>query len=648
MSSILRFTLGALLLATILLSSGPEVQAAGELGQPSLEVLLQQLGGRPCPDGSEFTCVTLDMPLDHFNPADGRTIPVTFAVLPATGDRQGMFVTATGGPGTSGIAVADYYTSALDPEIPARFDIVFFDQRGVALSGGLACPQAAANFYQADWRAQTAGQEAALKRAARQFSRACVAELDNPRILPYLGTAQAVEDLERFRQIVGDSRLWLYGESYGTQLAQTYAARHGEHLAALLLDGAVDLTLDGFEFYTGQAQAFNDTLVATLSACDDEPACRADLGGDALLAYDRLAALLDRRPLPFRFPLPQGGFARRQFTFADLETTAAGQMYNEDDRMLFSRALAAFASRQDLAPLARLLYLSLGLDPQTLAVIPDPSYSDAIFYAVECQDYGYPGRTPQRKAENYLRAGDPVETSVPRLASIFYGDLPCSYWPRATPELDRPRPLVAEGIPTIVLGATADPATPVENGIDIYHRLDDGFLITQQGGPHVIFGRGNECPDAIVTGFLARGEAPPQREMECEGVVADEYIPLAPAGAGAFEDPVEALASAETEIYYLPDFYYWDGIEPASAGCTFGGVLEFATDGPLYTFNLARCALTRNFLLTGDGNYDPDQDRFVLEVVTTGRWNCELEYVRAGEETRVHGRCNGKPLEGED
>ena len=34
----------------------------------------------------------------------------------------------------------------------------------------------------------------------------------------------------------------LYGESYGTELAQAYAAAHPDRLSALILDGAVDLT----------------------------------------------------------------------------------------------------------------------------------------------------------------------------------------------------------------------------------------------------------------------------------------------------------------------------------------------------------------------------------------------------------------------
>ena len=105
--------------------------------------ILEELGGLPCAEDSAFTCVTIDVPLDHFNSEDPRMIPVVFAVLPASGVRKGMFVVSTGGPGLSGVLSADYYSSAYDPSIFESFDIVFFDQRGIGLSGGLTCPFAA-------------------------------------------------------------------------------------------------------------------------------------------------------------------------------------------------------------------------------------------------------------------------------------------------------------------------------------------------------------------------------------------------------------------------------------------------------------------------------------------------------------------------
>jgi len=375
-----------------------------------------------------------------------------------------MFVVATGGPGVSGVLVADSYVAAYDPRLFNSFDIVFFDQRGIGQSGGLACPYAAAEFYQQD-ATGFPDQKKALNFFARSFSENCVNELSNPELLPFLGTEQAVEDLEYFRQLFDEEKILLYGESYGTQFAQTYAAKYLDHLSRLVLDGTVDLTLPGWEFYAQQAQAFNDTLVSTLEVCNEDPACTQDMGGDAIEVYDRLTGDLNQQPLFLRFPLPGGGYEFRKFTGTDLEVVATGQLYGEGDRMMFTRALAAYASRWDLAPLARLLYLNLGLDPQTLEVVPDPSYSDAMFFGVECQDYGYPGSTPKEKAENYFIAGESV--SIPRFGSIFYGDLPCAYWPDATSDLTRPEPLLAEGLPTLVLGATADPATPISNGISV-------------------------------------------------------------------------------------------------------------------------------------------------------------------------------------
>jgi pimeloyl-ACP methyl ester carboxylesterase len=560
-----------------------------------------------------------------------------------------MFVTATGGPGTSGVLAADSYSSGFDLAILDAFDIVFFDQRGMGLSGGLTCPMAANEYYQQDARGLTPKQQKALKKTASTFATDCVDEADNPDLLPYLGTRQAVEDLETFRSIIGDEKFWLYGESYGTQYAQTYAAAHTDHLAGLILDGTVDLTLTGNEYYAQQAQAFNNTLVASLSVCNDDPACLEATNGDAVHAYDRLASSLSKNPMYFRFPLPEGGFAKRKFTLSNLEYVAASQMYGESDRMMFTRALAAYTSNDDLVTLARLLYIDLVVDPQTLAVVPDPSYSDAIFYGVECQDYGYPGNSPDQKAQNYLAAAAPFESSIPRLASIVYGDLPCAYWPDPTSILTRPGYLSAQGVPTLVLGATADPATPVGNGVSVYQHLADGYLITTEGGPHVTFGYGNECPDALVTDFLVNDVVPAERETTCKGIVADAYVPVAPRSTKPFKYPSEAFPAVETEIFYLPEFFYWDGSTPTSTGCTYGGIFDFGTNsaGTRYTFGLDQCEFIANFSMSGKGSYNTLNDRFVLDVQTTGRWACNLKYVRLGEKIKVTGKCDGKSIDQE-
>ena len=601
--------------------------------------ILDHLGGYPCPD-SDFTCIDLAVPMNHFDPANPATIQVVFGVLPASGERKGMFVTAVGGPGGSGLASADSYTGTFDPAITEQFDVVFFDQRGIAASGGLQCVDAATAFYRSEWDATTPEGEAALAETADRFADDCVAEMGNTGLLPYLGTEQAVEDLEVFRLAMQDDRFWLYGESYGTQFAQTYAAAHPENLAGLILDGPVDLTLTGLEYFEEQVAAFSDVLGMTLAACAEEEACAEEFGGDPAGAYDRLAARLAEGPLSFDFPLPSGGLAERTISFADLETAAAGYVYSETARMIFLRALAAADVRGDLVPMARVLYDSLYLYPETLEPVPDPTYSDAVYYTVECNDYDY------GPADEFFRAGDPVEATLPRLASIFYGDLPCAFWPEDGFNPGRPAPLVAEGIPTLVMVGTADPATPIGNAHRIVEHLADGYLVVEEGGPHVIFGWGNTCVDDLVTAYLVDDQLPAQRETTCEGVVIDPYLPLPPLEASEFADVLEAMVSVDDEMYYLPEYYYWDVETPTSVGCPFGGTLAFEPSDAGEQYTLTGCAFTRGFVMTGTGEYNYDEERFSLEISVTGLASGELAYAREADGTlRVIGQFAGEPVD---
>ena len=603
-----------------------------------------------CPD-SEFTCIRLQVPLDHFgaSPHAAERIEVVFGVLPARdrSKRKGLFVTAVGGPGASGLQAADAYAATFDEAIRDAFDVVFFDQRGIGLSGHLDCAEAAATYYQSDGRSRTSQQERALINAARRFVENCLKSLPSPEALQFYNTRQAVEDLEAFRRLVGEERIWLYGESYGTQFAQWYAAAHPGRVAGLILDGAVDLTLDGIRFAFDTTRAFNDALVTTLAACDAVPACRRDVGGDAVRAYDRLAGQLDRAPVTFQFPLPGGASVGRALGPSELETAAAGFLYTEGERMLLQRAIAS-ATAGDFVPLARLFYAALGIDPATLSPLPSSSdYSDAAYYVFTCNDYRYFDGAADARARAYLQAGDRMERQVPRMQSVFYGDLPCAFWPQqAAPAVYDPRP--ARQIPTLILGATADPATPVQQGRAIARRLDNARLIITQGGAHVTFNRGNACPDHLVTQFLVAGELPHKAETRCDGAIADDYAPIAPADAQRFADVLEALRSFEVELRHLPEYYYWDGADEQATGCTRGGDARFMpAEAPerATQFTWSACAFSEGFVVSGAGLHDPERDRFTMDVRVSGYRAGALSYVRQGESIRVTGLLDNQALD---
>ena len=107
---------------------------------------LKELGGTPCEQRLLLTCVTITVPLNHFDSANTETIDVVFAVAPARGERKGMYVQAfPGGPGGEGISTA--WLDVFSPKIKEQYDLVFYDQRGIGLSNPLECKTAYASYF---------------------------------------------------------------------------------------------------------------------------------------------------------------------------------------------------------------------------------------------------------------------------------------------------------------------------------------------------------------------------------------------------------------------------------------------------------------------------------------------------------------------
>ncbi|MFN8518796.1 MAG: alpha/beta fold hydrolase [Chloroflexota bacterium] len=570
-----------------------------------------------CADADGFQCVTLRMPLDHFADA-GRTIDVTYAFRPhdGKGDAKGTFVTLTGGPGSSGIASAASYTDSFDDSIRRRYDIVFLDQRGAHLSGDLTCPDAALAWYRTTADPAESTATTGLGADAHAFVDACIAESKvDPEILPYLGTSQAVEDLDAIREHLGVDSLAVYGESFGTQYAQQYAAAHPDHVAKLILDGPVDLSRSLFDYYDEQTHGFDLALEGTLYDCSTARACTRDIGLDApnaLDAWDSLAEELASSPMTFEFHGSDGRTEEREFSAGDLLNAGSAFLYSEYDRMLLQRALAA-ASQGDLWYLSRLLYSGLVMDPDTQEAIPDPSYSDGLYYAVECLDYAIPGDTPEARASAYLAAGKELGMADRRMGDMFYGDLPCAFWPAQPESAERPALLQDVPYPMLVLGATLDPATPWANG----ERIADAAgvqSIVKPGGPHVIFGRGEACPDDLVTDFLVSDADLDRTRVVCPGDVADTYVPLPPVDALDYGTTLAALRDVDRELVTSADYWYWDALEPLTTGCRFGGTVRYTPDDAGTRLRLEACAWSRGLPLTGTGLIDDDAGTLTLRV----------------------------------
>ena len=508
------------------LSDNPTVPATPPVSPPDqltdIRERLRELGGVPCEEADGFTCVTLTVPLDHFDPANSETIDVVFAIAPATGERKGMFVQAfPGGPGGEGIPYAsrDYFSSS----IWRSYDIVFFDQRGIGLSSPLECKTTYAEYF-VDYfnEDDTLGEEGydtpqeqqAAIEDARSFVDECIAEIGiAPEKLQFFTTDQVAEDIESFRQAIGDDNFMLYGVSYGTSVAQTYARSYPQHLSGLILDGTIDMTLSGEESAASQREGFNTVLMEVFQACDADQECSFLFDGSSQDAYDRLAQKLAEGPITYDYLFPGDRKVEHIFTLHMLEYTVAYQLYWIEGRMEMLRALAA-AQEGNLIPMARLFFDVATIDPATGEYVGDPDFSDTMLYVVWCGDDVFFSGTTEERIAQIMQEIQKQTGLIPRID--IYPELSCPYWPHAPFHQASREPLKAPGVPTLVLNATLDPATPFNEGKAVFENLENGYHLYVDGGMHGTYGWGYSCPDDYIEDFLVNGNLPDRREIVCD------------------------------------------------------------------------------------------------------------------------------------
>jgi hypothetical protein len=170
-----------------------------------------------------------------------------------------------------------------------------------------------------------------------------------------------------------------------------------------------------------------------------------------------------------------------------------------------------------MVPLANLFYENANIDPDSEEYWGDENFSDTMYYLVWCSDDAYYSGTSEERSAQLMQEGQKLNGLIPRLdLDVMPLGLTCAFWPSAPTSPSNLPPLKAEGVPTIVLNATLDPATPFHEGKTVFENLENGYHIYVEGGVHSIYGWGQTCPDQYIEDFLVRGELPGQRETVCD------------------------------------------------------------------------------------------------------------------------------------
>jgi pimeloyl-ACP methyl ester carboxylesterase len=454
---------------------------AGAVSPPSIT-------WRPC--GDRFQCGTLAVPLDEAHPERTVDLSVVRRRAADPGVRIGTLVVNPGGPGAPSVAFVRATAASLPEPILERFDIVGVDPRGVGNSEPVQCSQSLDPFFDQSFEPRTSAARAALVAHATAIAQQCAAHVGD--LLAHMSTADAVNDLERLREALGEHRLSFLGYSYGTFLGASYAQAHPRRVRSFVLDGPVDSSMTASQVTLSQARGFERALDDFLADCSAHPGCAFHHRGDAEDAYD---ALRDRAA---RSPLPTVGSGGRTVNLTRLDAAVLQTLY------LGRSAWASLADALSDAEHGDASTLLAGAD--TFVGRDVDGADDHVleaFWAVSCLDGPVvPGASAAEELEQ--RTID----VAPRLgAFIVNNSLPCSVWP--VPPVPPPGPLRAAGAPPIlVIGTTRDPATPLPQARAMANALERGRLLVAVGEQHTAFGQGSDCVDGAVTRYLVDRELP--------------------------------------------------------------------------------------------------------------------------------------------
>jgi pimeloyl-ACP methyl ester carboxylesterase len=487
----------------------------------------------PCP-GVEIEgalCGSVAVPLDRAAPENGRTIPIGFELYRHSDESQpslGTIVALQGGPGGSSTSLRDLFRFAFGSLLDRR-DLLLVDVRGTGESGAIDCRDLQELF-----------DDARLPDAVR----ACAAQLGDAADL--YGVVDVADDLDAVRAALGIDRIDLYGVSYGTEIAEVYALRHGIHLRSLVLDSALGIVqrtdLFGFDREVGRASQHAVGLVCERSAmCSHNP-------GSAERRLAELATRLRHRPAR--------GVARL-FGFGLRVKVDEARLINvlQDGTGLLEIDGAGYALRRgDRAPLLR-----LGLESLFASIggAPPEEFSVGDFFAAFCTDASFPWNASDseaaREASWQAAFGElPEQTFAPfsvdawrraEVGLLLHG---CVYWPAPRRAL---APLVPPGatwpsVPVLVLAGDLDLRTPQASSEQVADLFPNGRLVRFANVAHGAIG--SFCAIEIIDRFVAALDA---GDTSCAGEPPPLYgYTTFPMLATAELHPVERRTGDESSV----------------------------------------------------------------------------------------------------
>jgi len=454
-----------------------------ETGTADAQRLFGSIAFQPCTLTSaqasanvEAQCATLQVPENPAAP-DGRKIGLNIAWLGAGNDGAGkgdpVFFLA-GGPGQAATEVAAPINMALR-DVRKQRDIFLIDQRGTGKSNPLTCLDAQGKELPLDENA------APSTTLIEDYARQCAQSLTGRADTRFYTTTEAIGDLDTVRKALGVDKVNLVGGSYGTRVAQQYAARYPQHTRTVVIDGVVpnDLVVGG-DF----ANTFEDAITLQSAQCRQDPVCAKRFPVDTRTQLRSVMATLAKAPVEVDYRNPGTGQAEHGVLTADSVTALAFMFSYMPELSSLLPVMLDEAAQGRYAPLMSLSKMA----SRTLGV----QMNRGMQWSVLCAE----------DADRYQEGAQGDRVLGPEVARMFFAA--CPAWNAGSRPKEFTAPF-ASTLPVLLLSGQFDPVTPPRYAEQVVKQLPNGRHLLAKGQGHGTINAG--CMPRILGQFIDTADA---------------------------------------------------------------------------------------------------------------------------------------------
>lgn len=396
---------------------------------------------------------------ENWSQPKGRKIKMAVAILETFGEKanQPPVVFIDGGPGAGGINRLGFW---YNHPIRENRDLILVDVRGTGLSTPRLCPDLGSKIFEIFSKNQSVEADNREKIAAAID---CKQDLINREIdISAYHEASIAKDLHALLVTLGHEFWTVYGVSYGTQLAQTYAKLFPNELEAMVLDSPIP---NIGKYYEQNTSNYLGSLRKVFAACAQDPHCNQEFPNLEDIYY---ATIKQLEATPITITVDKEVVNTGQFTYnaEDFKIAIQQALYQKPLIEVLPMLIYAFneGNKSTLRALVQAFSGALSLDY-------------GLYYCITCNDV-----IPLNAYQNFIKDATGQDRLKEGLAFYQSDFQVCEKWNGKRSQdtsklvLDS-SDMSAVTAPVLVLSGEFDPITPLHNGLLTKNKFQNAYWL---------------------------------------------------------------------------------------------------------------------------------------------------------------------------